>query len=145
MTNYDMAKPPGRTYRYYTKTPLFPFGHGLSYTTFSLACVAKLPKHYTCTVTNTGTRDGDEVILVYHAAGQQIRKSVPHPVPIKALVDFERVRVSAGKSATVEFILFDRSFALVNENGVRTMYPGLHYVIFSRGHGTDVVLNVTIS
>merc|ERR1711865_712671 len=38
MTNYHMALPPGRTYKYYTGMPLFPFGHGLSYTSFSLEC-----------------------------------------------------------------------------------------------------------
>jgi len=147
MTNYNMALPPGRTYRYYTGQPLFPFGYGLSYTTFDLACKNSsgvTPFSYTCTVTNTGSRDGDEVVMVYHAAGDDIRKKVNHPVPIKALVEFERVFVPKGDQVSVEFSLFDRALSLVNENGVRVLYTGQHSVIFSRGYGTDVVFTFTI-
>ena len=65
-----------RRYKYYPSaaaqsTPLFEFGHGLSLTTFSMTCDAdpQQPLSYTCTVTNTGTRAGDEVVMVYHSAG----------------------------------------------------------------------------
>lgn len=117
MTNYDMAKAPGRTYKYYDGdsygAPLFAFGHGLSYTTFSLKCVMlhhgllQGNVNAKCTVTNTGillvagwtmancialeknkcnsirlSGDvvGDEVVLVYHSAGADIRTKVDHPV-----------------------------------------------------------------
>ena len=99
MTNYDMAKPPGRTYKYYTGEPLWPFGMGLSYTTFDLSCTStssstttttssstlgggaaaprgsasppgdeqhELPLTVSCDVKNTGSVDGDEVVMVYH-------------------------------------------------------------------------------
>lgn len=101
MTNYDMAKPPGRTYKYYTGTPLFSFGFGLSYTNFSLACkIVKGANYtYTCTVTNEGTLAGDEVVMVYHSAGPDVRSRAPHPVPIQSLVGFERYA-----SATAEAV-----------------------------------------
>lgn len=67
--DYNMT---GRTYRYMTEEPLFPFGHGLSYTTFDYgkASISKKIKagkasDITITLTNTGSRDGDEVIQVY--------------------------------------------------------------------------------
>ena len=88
MTNYDMAKPPGRTYKYYTGEPLWPFGMGLSYTSFELSCSStssstsstlgggaasppgdeqqELPLTVSCDVKNTGSVDGDEVVMVYH-------------------------------------------------------------------------------
>jgi hypothetical protein len=147
MTNFDMAKPPGRTYRYYTGTPLFPFGYGLSYTTFSLACnnfTGPSTYSYKCYVTNTGSRDGDEIVMVYHSAGADIRKNVPHPVPIKALVEFERVFVPVRGRTEIDFVLFDNALELVNQNGIKVLYPGQHSLIFSRGYGTDVVFNFNL-
>jgi hypothetical protein len=147
MTNFDMALPPGRTYRYYTGQPLFTFGYGLSYTTFSLSCKnisGSTPYTYSCTVTNTGNRDGDEIVMVYHSAGADIRKNAPHPIPLKALVEFERVSVSAGRQTQIQFNLSNLAVQLVNQNGVRVIYPGQHSLIFSRGYGTDVVFTFTI-
>merc|ERR1719469_1552458 len=77
MTNYDMSKAPGRTYKYYTGEPLFSFGHGLSYTDFIMGCsslvAAKLPMNVTCKVTNKGERRGDEVVMMFHSAGEDVR------------------------------------------------------------------------
>jgi hypothetical protein len=159
MANYDMAKPPGRTYRYYlgdgpggAGAPLFPFGTGLSYTSFALDCALALaprPLAVTCQVRNTGGRDGDEVVMLYHAAGADVRAaaaraSPPHPVPRKALVDFARVSVAAGATATVEFALSEASFLLVNGDGDRTLYHGARVLELSNGAGQAVMLNMTI-
>eukprot|EP01062_Namystynia_karyoxenos_P064169 TRINITY_DN5706_c0_g1_i1.p1 TRINITY_DN5706_c0_g1~~TRINITY_DN5706_c0_g1_i1.p1 ORF type:complete len:758 (+),score=216.76 TRINITY_DN5706_c0_g1_i1:105-2378(+) len=146
MTNYDMAKPPGRTYRYYTGTPLYPFGFGLSYTSFSLACKAGAGSKYAhdCTVSNTGSVAGDEVVMVFHAAGSAIRKRAKHPVPLKALVDFGRISLAAGASGTLSFALDEKALRLVNENGDRVLYKGQHELIFSRGHGDEVRVAVTV-
>lgn len=81
MTDYDMSGGVGRTYRYYTGTPLFAFGHGLSLTSFDLACERKTeeevwPITVSCLVNNTGRMDGDEVIQVYHEVGQDIHEFV---------------------------------------------------------------------
>ena len=59
MTNYDMSKPPGRTYKYYQGTPLWPFGFGLSMTTFGLTC-AKDGASYSC-----GAFSSQELIFPY--------------------------------------------------------------------------------
>jgi hypothetical protein len=87
-------------------TPLFSFGQGLSYTTFSLACTnvtSDTGVDITCGVTNTGSRDGDDVLLVFHSVGSDISGGVDHPVPIKRLVDFGRVAVAVGDTEQLTF------------------------------------------
>jgi hypothetical protein len=64
-----LAGRPRRTYRYDQGTPLFSFGQGLSYTTFSVDCfhaTSDTGVVISCTVTNSGSRDGDDVLLVFH-------------------------------------------------------------------------------
>jgi hypothetical protein len=140
----------GRSYRYYQGTPLFAFGSGLSYTTFAHACAASgasnATEHvFTCTVTNTGAREGDEVVLAYHKAGDAIRAKATHPVPLKQLVDFERVRLAAGAEATVSFSVPARRLALTNNDGDYALYAGEHSIIFSRGNGEDVEIKVNVA
>jgi hypothetical protein len=144
MTNYDMSMWPGRTYRYYQGTPLFPFGFGLSYTTFSHACTTIDRLQYTCTITNTGSVEGDEVLLVYHNVSQEIRAAADHPIPLKQLIAFERVTVVAGQSASIDFKLNDQNFMVVNADGERVTYSGQHSIIFSRGVDQDVIFTVKI-
>ena len=154
--SFDMSAAPGRTYKYYQDEPLFAFGWGLSLTSFDLACAlvpavgegASSNTHtVACTVRNTGTMDGDEVVLAYHAVGDDVRRAVggAHPVPAKSLVGFERVRVAAGGAAQLRFELDETALQLVNATGGRQLYAGGHQFIFSRGHGTDVALNVTVA
>ena len=100
----------GRTYMYFKGQPLYPFGHGLSYTTFRYDNLrlsnAILRPGETITVSlevkNTGHREGDEIIQLYiHAASEaKIR-----PMPIKQLVNFERVHLQPGESKSVKFEL----------------------------------------
>ena len=63
MTNYDMSKSPGRTYKYYQGKPLFKFGFGLSYTDFDMNC-KKEKGDVVCKLSNVGERSGDEVVQV---------------------------------------------------------------------------------
>ncbi|XP_064381325.1 uncharacterized protein LOC112985776 [Dromaius novaehollandiae] len=104
MENYTMA---GRTYRYYgPEAPLFPFGYGLSYTTFGyrdlVLSPAALPAcanlSVSVVVENTGRRDGEEVVQLY------LRWEQPSvPVPRWQLVAFRRVALPAGRAAKLLF------------------------------------------
>ena len=97
-----------RTYRYFKGQPLYPFGYGLSYTTFSYGQgkVAGKPGKMTLTVpvTNTGSLAGDEVVQVYV-------KALDNPdAPIKSLKGFKRVNIAAGATETVTVELSDDAF-----------------------------------
>ncbi|MGB2634304.1 MAG: glycoside hydrolase family 3 C-terminal domain-containing protein [Candidatus Acidiferrum sp.] len=109
----------GRTYRYFEGKPLYPFGYGLSYTTFSYRGL-RLPKKAInagdpliaeLTVTNTGKREGDEVVQLY--------LSFPNlpGAPLRALRGFTRVRLKPGESQNVRFELKDRDLSMVTEAG----------------------------
>ena len=99
-----------------------------------------------CTVTNVGKYDGDEVVLAFHSAGADVRAkaSALHPVPRKALVGFERVRVAKGASARVRFDFGAAALELVNATGGRQLYAGTHELIFSRGHGREERVEVKL-
>ncbi len=120
---YDMA---GRTYKYFEKEPLYPFGYGLSYTTFSysdlkLAKKAKTGSDVTVkvNVTNTGKKDGDEVVQLYlkDEEASTLR-------PKLQLEGFERIHLKAGESKTVEFNLTARQFSMIGESNKRVIEPG---------------------
>ncbi|MBN2352982.1 MAG: glycoside hydrolase family 3 C-terminal domain-containing protein [Spirochaetales bacterium] len=100
---YDVREG-NRTYWYYEGEPLYPFGHGLSYTTFAYsglklsarAAKAGAAVKVSLTLANTGTREGDEVVQLY------IRNNDPaEKLPKKKLVGFERVTLKAGQKKTV--------------------------------------------
>ena len=119
----------GRTYRYFRGEPLYPFGYGLSYTSFSYgqAKVAGKPAAMTLTVpvTNTGKRDGEEVVQVYV-------KSLDDPdAPIKSLKGFARVKIAAGQTANVTVKLGSGAFefydASIDELSVR---PGRYQLLY---------------
>ena len=111
--DYNMT---GRTYRYMTQEPLFPFGHGLSYTSFCYGAVVlgsdniksgeKL--RLNVPVTNTGKCDGEEVVQVY------LKKNDDVEGPSKALRAFKRVHIPAGKTVDVEFDLGDKELVWWN-------------------------------
>jgi beta-glucosidase len=112
--NYSMA---GRTYRFFDGPPLYPFGHGLSYTTFaydSLRVSADtLAVDGTDTVrvnvTNTGRRAGDEVVQLYV---QHVASAVPHPR--QDLRGYQRITLAPGETRTVTFPLAATSLAYWN-------------------------------
>ena len=152
MTNYDMARTPGRTYKYYPTSdakskPLYTFGYGLSYTTFILSCTksSDRPGHrnlltFTCVIKNTGEISGDAVVLVFHSASATVRDEAKHPVPKKSLVEFSRVSIGVAQSVTVDFSLnVSEALSLVNSDGERYVYSGSHDVLFDLGDGSDPV------
>lgn len=110
-----------------TDRPLFPFGHGLSYTTFEVGKMElasdELPTdgdiRVRCTVTNTGDRAGDQVVqLYYHFSGAHVIR------PIQQLVGFCRVSLAPGESKTVEFDLKAAQLGYYNEDMAFVVEPG---------------------
>ncbi len=84
-----------RTYRYFRGVPLFPFGHGLSYTTFAYGKPQYKNGKLTFTLTNTGKREGTEIVQVY------VRRINDTAGPKKSLKAFSRVTLKAGERQTV--------------------------------------------
>ena len=123
-TDYSMA---GRTYRYFKGEPLYSFGFGLSYTKFGYSNLkfsaksvkAGEPIKVTVDVKNIGDRDGDEVVQLYLT---DVAASAP--VPIRALVGFDRVSLRAGEKRTVTFTITPRQMSLIDDHGKRIIEPG---------------------
>ena len=123
-SDYSMRE---RTYRYFTGEPLFPFGHGLSFTTFSyrsLRFPASVDAGGQLTVSvvleNTGRRAGEEVVQLYVT---DLSASVP--VPRRSLQGFQRVFLRPGDATTVTFRLGSRELSLISRSGARVVEPGL--------------------
>src|SRR5690606_18129657 len=99
-TDYAMQ---GRTYRYFKGEPLYPFGFGLSYSTFASSglVAARTPKgaEIRATVTNTSERDGDEVVQLYIGGGPEAG------APIRSLRGFQRLHLRAGERRAVRFVV----------------------------------------
>jgi beta-glucosidase len=127
---FDDYSMKGRTYRYFAGRPLYPFGYGLSYTTFSYSELklpadpvqAGQPMQVEATVTNTGKLSGDEVAELY--------LSFPDVMgaPIRALRGFHRVHLEPGQSQRVRFDLKPRDMSMVSEAG-DTMIPEGRYSV----------------
>ena len=109
----------GRTYRYFTGMPLYPFGYGLSYTKFTYSnlnvptqtVAAGEPVSADVTVTNSGSREGDEVVQLY------LKFPGVAGAPLKALRGFQRVHLAPGAAQKVHFDLKDRDLSMVTEAG----------------------------
>ncbi|MFH0842295.1 MAG: glycoside hydrolase family 3 C-terminal domain-containing protein [Bacteroidota bacterium] len=121
--DYDMN---GKTYRFFSQEPLYPFGYGLSYTTFSYSdlvipekAIAGTSVKVSVTVTNSGSIAGDEVVQLYLTD-----EKASTPRPIRQLEGFERVSLDPGESAVVEFTLEPRQFSIINNKDKRVIEPG---------------------
>lgn len=134
--DYDMDE---RTYRYFKGTPLYPFGHGLSYTDFKYgnatltSSVLKKGKDVTISVpvSNIGDRDGEEVVQIY------IRNFQDEYGPVKSLRAFRRVPVDAGATEIVRFKLSDADFEFFDPETERMAIKPGNYELFYGGSSDD--------
>jgi beta-glucosidase len=119
-TDYSMR---GRTYRYFTGKPLYPFGYGLSYSNFQYSDLAVAGNHVTVRVTNTSSRSGDEVVEVY-AAPKSSKTGL-----IRQLAGFKRIHLQGGESRICDFILTLKPEAIRSVSvGGSQPEPGAHFV-----------------
>ena len=136
--DYNME---GHTYRYFRSEPLFPFGYGLSYTTFTLGKPTYADGKISVQVANNGKVDGTETIQVY------LHKVGDNEGPIKTLRAFKRVNVAAKKKETAVIDLPRSSFEWwdVNSNSMRVL-PGEYevYVATSSRDADAQIIKVNI-
>ncbi|WP_205513589.1 xylan 1,4-beta-xylosidase [Longitalea arenae] len=137
----------GRTYRYMSD-PLFPFGFGLSYTSFSIgaAHVSKTAISNTesidisVPVTNSGRRKGTEIVQVY------VRKTGDSDGPLKTLRGFKRIAVPAGKTATAVISLPPSAFEFYDANaGKMAVMPGTYELLYGNSSAEKDLKMVKIS
>ena len=122
--DYDM---PGHTYRYFKGKPLFPFGHGLSYSKFKYRRARLRDGVLRIPVKNASRLDGDEVVQVY------IKRADDVDGPVMSLRGFKRVNIKARKKAVVEIALSPEDIDLFNpETGKMEGAPG-EYIIYYGG------------
>ncbi|HEY2629029.1 MAG TPA: glycoside hydrolase family 3 N-terminal domain-containing protein [Usitatibacter sp.] len=129
---YNARPEPRLAGRGYATTPLFPFGFGLSYTTFELGAPRLSSSRIRAgegvtvevDVRNTGARAGDEVVQVY--VHDQVASVVR---PVKQLRGFARVTLAPGESRTVKIALHPKSFALWNASMQEVVEPGLFDIL----------------
>ena len=122
-----------RPYLFTDNTPLFPFGHGLSYTSFTYENLRVSPQKIkpggkatvSVELTNTGARAGDEIVQLY------IHDLETNMVtrPVKELKGFERVSLQPGEKRTIEFVLTPEALSYLDENMQRIVEPGLFDVM----------------
>jgi beta-glucosidase len=108
-----------RTYRYFKGEALYPFGYGLSYTTFkydilNVPATAAIGKNVTVSarITNSGKKDGDEVVQLYIS-----HQGVQGKAPLESLKGFQRITLKTGESKTVSFTLTPEQLSIVSEDG----------------------------
>ncbi|HVY30553.1 MAG TPA: glycoside hydrolase family 3 C-terminal domain-containing protein [Polyangiaceae bacterium] len=131
----------GRTYRYASAEPLYPFGFGLSYARFAYSelslssaqaeCSAELTVEVSVRVENVGKRAGAEVVQLYV---RDLAGSVA--LPHHELRGFARIELAAGASSVVHFALDARALSLIDDFGVRRLEPG-RFRVFVGGSQPD--------
>lgn len=122
--DYNME---GRTYRFFRKKPLFPFGHGMSYANFQYKNLhissnqIKTNENLSVSleVENIGERDGEEVVQLYIS-----NLSNPSLYPLRELQGFERIILMKGERKKINFTVMPQQFSRVNNEGERIVEPG---------------------
>ena len=125
--DYSMAN---RTYRYFKGKPLYGFGDGLSYTTFSYSNLKLSDRslqagnilNVDADVSNAGSINGDEVAELYLTPPQNAVS------PRLALAGFERLHLNPGETKHISFHLDARTLSQVNDKGMRAVFPGIYRI-----------------
>ena len=123
-TDYSMQ---GRTYRYFKDAPLYPFGFGLSYSTFKYNGLKLSAQQIrsgdslkvSVDVTNASNRAGDEVVQLYITD-----VASTYPVPIRSLAGIKRINLKAGEKQVVAFTISPDQMSVTDDNGKRLIEPG---------------------
>ena len=139
---------PGRTYKFYTGQAVFEFGFGLSYTTFSYAwynsstsasySIQSLMRNnsdkltfllqlFRVNVTNTGSMDGDDVVLAYVTPPQVLREG--QSPPIKQLFGFKRINLSINQTKQVFFPFNIETLLTIARDGSKWLHPGQYHIL----------------
>ncbi|MGH9616431.1 MAG: beta-glucosidase family protein [Acidobacteriaceae bacterium] len=138
-----------RWYDAHNVQPLFPFGYGLSYTTFKLSTLSATPRHVSgvdfkksvqvrLRVTNTGNRSGAEVVQVY------VEQPKQNGEPPRQLRAFAKVELKAGQSKPVTLILDKRAFSIYDMELHRWKIPGGNYGIAVGTSSRDLLLRSNV-
>jgi beta-glucosidase len=129
---YEDYSMKGRTYRYMTGKPLYPFGFGLSYTSFHFDSIALSSPTISVggkvkaivTLSNTGSRDAEEVVQIYIS-----KENRGDNDPLSSLRGFRRIFIGAGKREVVEFDIPASAFETINAQGEHELLPGTYKII----------------
>jgi len=145
---YNHKPSTNRSYEFSTRQPLYPFGFGLSYTTFAYSNLRPSASHMakdgqmnvTVSVRNTGKRDGQEVVQMYVThMGSKVER------PIKELKGFQRVALKAGETKIVLFPLKAKDLAYWDEQKKQWVVEDEKVNLMVGGSSADVKLQQTIN
>jgi beta-glucosidase len=130
-----------RTYRYYTGEALFPFGYGLSYTTFDISKPVYKNNNVQVSVKNTGSSTGSETVQVY------IRNLADKEGPLKTLRAYQQVTLTPGQSKTISIPLPRKSFELwdTKTNTMRVVPGSYEIMVGSSSADSDlkkIIVNI---
>ena len=149
LPDYYGRKPTSfRNYLDLSRAPVFPFGHGLSYTTFTLGAPSASPARIapagetrvSVDVTNTGPRAGDEIVQLY------VHKRVASVTrPVKELRGFERVTLGPGERKTVTFTLGPEALRFTDESMNRVVEPGTYDLMVGTSSATTSVVPLEVA
>lgn len=142
---YNKRAPRPHDYIEMSARPLYPFGFGLSYTTFEYSNLATKPSpseggiHVSCDITNTGQMDGEEVVQLY--VHDQLASVVQ---PLKQLKAFRRVMIPKGETRHVEFTLTRDDLSIINARMQQEFEPGDFHIMVGAS-SNDIKLQKVIS
>jgi len=143
---YNHKPSANRTYAFSTRKPLYPFGYGLSYTTFAFSNLRVEPAQIisngtakvSVDVTNSGSRDGDEVPQLYiHQRVAEVTQ------PVMQLRGFQRITLKPGEKKTVEFTITPDMLSMLNIDMHRVVEPGVFDIMV--GPSSDQTSSVALT